>query len=141
MSDSAFLRSFEEFLERNGRSSRSTPWSVVEEWESFVSEVEDEYNWIEAEYTNELRIRDLLELAFSDRRIAEFEPQISAMRERVSVADARLRKVFLPNVRIGAETDPWWRRGVLSHAGAEYTKDVKGLYGIELPRPDATLDG
>jgi len=137
MSIKEFLQTFREFLGKNGRSPDWTPWSVVEEWESFVAEVEAGYDWIEAEYTNELRVRDLLESAFDDERLAQFEPQISAMRERVAIADARLKRVFLPAVQIGTESDPWWRRGVLSHAGEEYTKDVKGLYGIELPRHES----
>jgi len=78
---------------------------------------------IEAEYTNELRVRDLLESP-STTSDSPIEPQISAMRERVAIADARLKRVFLPAVQIGTESDPGGVE-VFSHMPARSTPKMQ----------------
>jgi hypothetical protein len=129
-----FLRTFREFNGRHGRPTSQTPWDVVEEWEALVEDFAGgNYSWCEVEYTNDLQVRDLLEKALTDERLAVFEPQITAMRERITLADTRLNGLFLPDVQIGPPAWPWWQRGVLAHAGPEYTEDIRRIYGIELP--------
>jgi len=127
-----FLRTFREFLGRHGRPTDLTPWDIVEEYESLVDTfAEGNYHWCEVEYTNDLRVRLLLEDALTDQRLAVFEPQVAAMRDRVTIADARLKELFRPDVLINPADWPWWQRGVLARAGREYTEDIRKLYGIK----------
>jgi hypothetical protein len=137
MSVIEFLRTFEEFLGRNGRERGGTPWAFVEGWESLVDTFEDGYDWSYDEYLNDVSNRGLLEKAFNDERLKVFEPQIEAMRERVTQADARLKKLFLPGVEIGGTAGwSWWERGVLANGVGEYAEDLKRRFDIELPGLD-----
>ena len=133
MSVADFLQRFEEFLGRNGWPADLSPWAIVEQWESLVDQAITGYHWGFYEFTNELGVRDLLGKAFGDERLCGFE-QINSIRQRVTVADDRLKGAFLAGVEIGDPDKPWWRRGVLATAGDEYADDVKRLYGIELGR-------
>jgi hypothetical protein len=132
MIDQDFASEFSNFLERNGRRPTRSAADLVAEWEDLISEVETGYPSMEAEYTNDLSVRDLLDRAMRDERLVAFEAQMAAIRLRVSTVDDRLRAQFLPGVEIGTDRDPWWRRGVLSDAGREYIKDIKKVYGIDI---------
>lgn len=131
MNTNDFLRTFEEFLRRQGWPTDQSPWSIVEQWESLVDQAKAGYTWGIYEFTNELGVRDLLAAALADERLSQYE-QINRMRDRVEEADVRFRQGLLPGVEIGSADKPWWRRGVLATASDEYADDVERLYGIEL---------
>lgn len=127
---SEFLLSFKEFLGRNGWPVTSTPWDVTERWEQFVDTCSSCYQWGIYEFDDEVRVRTLLDRAFSDPRLASY-PEIAEMRERVKQADARFRSL-LSDQTIRDEQTPWWLRGVLARAGDEYCDDVKRIYSIDV---------
>lgn len=134
MSIAEFLKDFDEFLGRIGWQTGVTPWSYVEQWESWVDDFEEGYDWSYDEYRNDVHCRQVLERAFNEDRLNISGPQIlEAMRERVELADNRLRELFLPGVEIGGDGWPWWNRGVLSNGVGEYAKDMKQRFDIELP--------
>jgi len=125
-----FLAVFREFLGRNGWPAETSPWAVAERWEQFVTTCEDCYRWGLYEFENDVRVRDLLERAFDDVRLAAF-PQIAAMRRRVDEADQRFRELLQePSVAIGGRL--WWRVGLLGRGGEEYCDDVKRIHGISV---------
>jgi hypothetical protein len=128
-----FLRSFEEFLGRSGWPTDLSPWSTVERWESLVQQAMSGYDWGFYEFSNELAVRDLLAKAFADVALRRHD-QLARMQERVADADDLFRQVLLPDTEIGGSEEPWWRRGVLAHAGDEYADDIRRLYGVELRR-------
>ena len=130
MTANDFLRAFKEFLRRNDWPADQSPWTIVEQWESVVDQVGEDYRWGFYEFTNDLSVRDLLEKAFRDDRLSRFA-QIDIMRQRVGNADVRLKNTFMPGVEIGAEAH-WWRRGILASAGDEYRDDMERLHGIEI---------
>ena len=133
MTTKDFLQTFTEFLGRHGWPTDQSPWTIVEQWESFVDQVAEGYHWGLYELTNDLSVRDLLENALHDAQLGRFE-QIDIMRQRVENADMGLKDMFLPGVEIGGADAPWWRRGVLATAGDEYLDDVRRLHGIEIRR-------
>jgi hypothetical protein len=133
MTTNDFLQAFKEFLGRYGWPTEQSPWSVVEQWESLVDQVAEGYPWGLYEFANDLSVRHLLEKAFCDSGLQEFD-QVDAIRERVRAADVRLKRMFLPGVEVSGADAPWWRRGVLASAGDEYRDDVKRLHGIEISR-------
>lgn len=125
-----FLLRFKEFLGKNGWPPEDSPWSIVEQWEGLVEECSGCYQWGFYEFDNEVQVRGLLEKAITDPGLASYE-QVQDLRGRVSAADERFRKLLAPTLIRTAEK-PWWRRGVLAHAGEEYRDDLKRLYGVDV---------
>lgn len=129
-----FLKAFDELIRNNGWRA-GTPWSVVEEWESLVTDFEEGYHWNEYEYRNDCHCRKMLEKALYAPELDPFPEQIRAMRERVFDADDRLRALFIPGVQIGPPDWNWWLRGVLSNGIGDYAENMKRSYGIDLENP------
>ena len=125
-----FLLRFKEFLGRNGWPPETSPWSIAQRWEGLVEECSDCYQWGFYEFDNEVQIRGLLEKAITDPGLASYE-QIQDIREKVTLADERFRKLLAPT-QIRTPEKPWWRRAVLARAGEEYRDDIKRLYGINV---------
>jgi hypothetical protein len=125
-----FLLRFQEFLGKNGWPTEASPWSIIEQWEGFVEECSNCYQWGFYEFDNEVRVRGLLEKAITDPGLVNYE-QAQAIRERVGLADERFRELLYPT-QIRTEEAPWWRRGVLAHAGEEYREDIKRLYNVDV---------
>lgn len=125
-----FILRFKEFLGRNGWPAEASPWSIVEEWETFVEDCSGCYQWGFYEFDNEVQVRGLLEKALTDPGLADYE-LMENIRERVSVTDERFRKL-LARTQIRTANNPWWQRGVLAHAGEEYRDDMKRLYNIDV---------
>jgi hypothetical protein len=127
---SEFLLSFKEFLGKNGWQVTDTPWDVIERWEQFVDACSSCYQWGIYEFDDEVRVRTLLDRAFSDPQLIGY-PQITEMRERVTQADARFRNL-LSDQTIRDERKSWWLRAVLARAGDEYRDDAKRVYSIDV---------
>jgi hypothetical protein len=125
-----FLLQFKEFLGRNGWPTETSPWSIIEQWETFIEECSSCYQWGFYEFDNEVQVRDLIERALTDPLLANYEP-MENIRQRVDLADERFRKL-LSSVQIRTAEKPWWRRGVLLQAGQEYQDDVKRLYNADV---------
>jgi hypothetical protein len=125
-----FLPSFKDFLVRHGWSAKTSPWEIIERWESFVDECVDCYQWGFYEFDNEVKVRESLEFAIADQGLAGHE-QMAEIRERVWAADEKFDRLLGPE-KIRGEKFPWWRRGVLAHAGDEYQDDIKRLYKIDV---------
>jgi hypothetical protein len=125
-----FLLRFKEFLGKHGRPTEDSPWSIVERWEAFVEECSECYEWGFYEFDNEIGVRDLLERALTDPKLAAFE-QMASIRERVGLADERFRKLLSP-AQIRKDGMPWWQRCVLARAGEEYRDDMKRLYNLDV---------
>jgi hypothetical protein len=125
-----FLLRFEEFLGRSGWPTIPSPWDIVERWERLVDVCANCYQWGFYEFDDEVRVRALLERAFSDSRLIEYR-QLQEMRQRVEAADKRFREL-LSKQSIRDEQAPWWQRAVLARAGDEYRDDMRRLYGVEV---------
>jgi hypothetical protein len=125
-----FILSFKEFLGRNGWEVANAPRDVIERWEQFVHACSSYYQWGLYEFGDEVRIRTLLDRAFSDPQLTGY-PQIEKMRQRVTQADARFRSL-LHDQSIRDERSLWWLRAVLARAGDEYRDDVKRIHAIDV---------
>lgn len=125
-----FLWRFKEFLGKHGWPTETSPGSIVEQWETFVEDCSSCYQWGFYEFDNEVQVRGLLEKALTDPELADYD-QMENIRARVSVIDARFRKL-LARTQIRTANNPWWQRGVLAHAGEEYRDDMKRLYNIDV---------
>ena len=135
--EGSWLEAFADFLRRSGdRQNGRTPWALVEDWESLVSEAEAGYQWTVYEFDNELGVRDLLAKALADERLGRFA-EMASVRQRVEAADTRLDRAFLRDQQIRVADNRWWRRGVLAVGGEGYADDVERLYGIVVTRAPA----
>ena len=134
MSTAEFLDQFREFLGRNGYPPSDSPWTLVEEWESLIDDVEEGYELDIYEFRNDLSVRDLLEKVFTDPQFAGLAP-VAHMRARVAAADTRLRAAFVPEVVVGPSAWPWWRRGVLARAARHYAEDAMRHYNVKVDSP------
>ena len=123
-----FLLHFRELVGKNGWPPETSPWGIIEEWESFVEGCSKCYHWGFYEFDNEVRVRGLLEKAMTDPGLVNYE-QTQSIKERVGSADERFRNLLAP-AQIRTEEKSWWLRGVLACAGEEYRQDIKQLYNI-----------
>lgn len=106
-------------------------FELIHTWECFVVACEAGYGFDISEYDNELATRDSLAVLAADptlRRHAGFEWFF----RDIEALDARFKALLRQDAAIKDEDAPWWRRGVLSHAGADYARDIKSLHGIEI---------
>ncbi|HVF03490.1 MAG TPA: hypothetical protein VNA20_01500 [Frankiaceae bacterium] len=127
-----FLTAFRDFAVGRGLPARTTPWSLVGTWESFVDQVVEGYDWYIEEYENEIGVRRLLEDVLHDAALGAFEQVTTTMTERVAAADEQFRAALLPGVAVGSPDEPWWLRGVPARAGERFATDLKTMYGIEV---------
>lgn len=100
-------------------------------WVAFVDACEGGYSWSLYEFDNDVSIRDRIELVLSHEGLRGLE-SIQNFRERVSVEDGRLRRLFRAETRFGADASPWWKNGILKAGGREYVRDVLSRYGLEV---------
>lgn len=114
-----------------------TPWADVEAWENLVTDFEDAYHQNTDEHQWDCECRQTLEKVMHAPELDPFPEQMHALRERVYAADERLRRLFIPGVRIGPPGWPWWRRGVLRNGTGEYAEDMATYYGIDPRHPPA----
>lgn len=128
---SEFLSLFREFLGKRGWPTTSSPWDVVESWESLVEQCAHCYQWGLYEFDNEVQVRGILEQAFGDLQLSGYD-QLTEIRNRTMAADERFRQLLLSGTQIRAEGTPWWRRAVLARAGEEYREDIKRTYNIDV---------
>lgn len=131
MTSATYVARFREILRDMAWPATTTPAALLDRWIATVAAAEEGYQWTIDEYLNELAARDVLEAVFSDAALAS-EPEVEELRARVADADDRLRAIIQDNVEIGSPEQPWWRRGVLRHAGADYVEDLERIYGIRV---------
>ncbi|MFI6514794.1 hypothetical protein ACIBF1_04445 [Spirillospora sp. NPDC050679] len=131
----SFLAAYDELMSEGARARFKGPSSLLDAWRSLVEECEDGYSFGVDEFSNDVRVRDLIEKLCMDPRVLG-DPAREEYLQRVQEVDARF-KVLLQSAAIGSPDLPWWRRAVLSRAGEEYADGMRSQYGIcvESPRP------
>lgn len=128
-----YLERFRAIVYERGWHASVTPSELSARWEGLVAACEAGSGWTSYEHSNELSVRDLLEAVFLDPRTAA-EPEADELRRHVNELDARYRALLRDDVHVGDADDPWWRRGVLRHAGPDYVDDMQRLHGITVER-------
>jgi hypothetical protein len=126
-----YLQRFNEIVEGRGWPSTTTPSSILDRWDNFVSDVREGYDGNFDEYWNELSARDLIESLLTDEVVGSTH-EVADLRMRVDMADRGLRTMFQEDAQLGEVGQPWWRRGVLRSAGGDYAEDVRRIFGIEV---------
>lgn len=119
---------FQSIVKPQGRRTTWPPLLFVEAWLTFVEEVISGYSGDLYEYENELSVRDELETALTDDRLAALEGW-APFAESVREADERLRTVLAqgPLVRSG---NSWWRERLPASAGDELVADAARLFNV-----------
>ena len=105
-----------------------SPAELLDDWRALVAECERSYDWNAYEYHNDLIVRDRVATALEGMDDARRTPYAAEVAE----VDARFRALLQPDVQVGPEEDPWWRRGVPRFAGAELARDLKEWFGVEV---------
>lgn len=97
---------------------------LIEKWEKFVSDVEDGYNESIYEYTNDLSVRDLLQVVIEKSPLELRDKLIRA----IQISDERFNKVteeskhsFLLDKKMSQE---WWWFRIPVNPGSELKKDL-----------------
>ena len=129
MTSASYLDGFRALVREHAWPADTTPAGLLTRWSAYVASAEDGYGWSIYDQSNELSARDLLEHIFTDARTSSTS-DAQHLRERVLATDARYRALLREDVRIGADGDPWWRRGVLRAAGPDYVDDLARIHAI-----------
>lgn len=78
--------------------------------------------------TNDLAVRDLIELVLQDNSLAGSSEFESFTRE-VQETDRRFKGLLHDDAQRDAK-GPWWRRGILKSGGGGYRADIHERHGI-----------
>lgn len=99
--------------------------SLLERWENFVSEVEEGYDDSIYEYTNDLSVRDLLQVVVDNSPISFRDKLIGALwiwDERFKKATEASKRSVLPNKE---KSQAWWWFRVPKKPGSELKNDLQ----------------
>jgi hypothetical protein len=105
--------------------------SLLERWDAFVDECEEGYRWDYSEYLSEVEVRAVLEGLEVDQglnRYAEHQEFLG----NLGKIDRRFSALLHPLYQTGDVGDPWWRRGVLRRAGAEYAGYFRKAFSFDV---------
>jgi len=105
--------------------------SLLERWDAFVDECEEGYRWDYSEYLSEVEVRAVLEGLEVDQglnRYAEHQEFLG----NLGKIDRRFSALLHPLCQTGNVGDPWWRRGVLRRAGAEYASYFRKAFSFDV---------
>jgi hypothetical protein len=97
---------------------------LLERWENFVSEVEEGYDDSIYEYTNDLSVRDLIQVIVDNSPKSFHDKLVGALRiwdERFKKATEGLKRPVLPNRE---KSQAWWWFRVPIKSGSELKKDL-----------------
>lgn len=130
---SSFVDRFGHLAVRAGRRQASTPFRVLEIWESFVDDARDGYAGTLFEYWDELSARRLLQGALDDSVIRE-TPEIEWFAAEVARIDGKFRELLDAGYAVpgGGGGPEWWARRIPRVADEEMARNVKDHFGIEL---------
>jgi hypothetical protein len=98
---------------------------LLERWENFVSEVEEGYDDSIYEYTNDLSVRDLLQVVVDNCPLALRDKLIGALRiwdERFNKATEESKRPVLPDKE---RSQAWWWFRVPVKRGSELVNDLQ----------------
>ncbi len=107
---------------------KDTASTLLDKWENLVLECESGYSWDYSEFLNELRVRDEIETILSVPELHRYKEH-GVLRERVASIDQRLRVLFHSEKESSTE-GPWWRRGILKRAGADYAEYCWSAFSV-----------
>ena len=130
-SEAVLDRALREFLTARSRPSDLSLDDLAEWWERNVDVFCGCYQFGWDEYVNDCAIRRLLDELLLHPVLRQ-APRMPDIRARVLNSDARLARAFIAGVEIGDHRDPWWRRGMLAHAGQEYARDALQLFDVRV---------
>lgn len=125
-----FDEAFHSVVGARGRRTAWPPYQFAESWRRFVEEAVSGYNGDLYEYENELTVRDDIDRALGDRRLAA-HPNMPEFQQQIEATDERFRSLLVlgPEVRAGAV---WWRARIPKSAGAEFAEDAVRLFGVTI---------
>ncbi|MEU3782497.1 hypothetical protein [Streptomyces sp900129855] len=128
---SAFVDRFGYLAVRAGRRQASTPFRVLEIWESFVDDACDGYAGTLFEYWDELSVRRFLQGVLDDPVIRE-TAEIDWFAAEVARIDGKFRELLNAGFAVPGGGPEWWARRIPRVADEEMTQNVKDHFGIEL---------
>lgn len=91
MADS-FLDAFDLVVGSSGWRTSTSPAQLLEQWQGFVDDCDDGYDWSIYEFDNELAVRDLIHRVLHAPELQSF-PELGQLRERVDEVDAAFRSI------------------------------------------------
>src|SRR5438045_4866711 len=101
-----FLAAVETVLGGPVSSPRNSPAQLLTQWEQFVDWCKDGYRWDVSEYSNELAVREKLELLLAAEPLQRFQ-ELQELKARVSAIDARFKSLLKPDVQL-PNREHWW---------------------------------
>lgn len=125
-----FLAAVETVLGGPVSSPRNSPAQLLAQWEQFVGWCRDGYRWDVSEYSNELRVRERLELLLTAERLQTFQ-ELQELKAGVSEIDTHFKSLLKPDVQLPNRAH-WWEQGVLKRAGEEYAEYFREAHGIQV---------
>ena len=90
----------------------------------------DGYRWDVSEYSNELAVREKLELLLTAERLQTFQ-ELQELKARVCEIDNRFKSLLKPEVQL-PNREHWWEQGVLKRAGEQYAEYFREAHGIQI---------
>lgn len=104
--------------------------SLVEKWKELVEECSEGYMWEYSEFVNEMRVRNLIEQLSTDLRLRSFS-ELPYLLDEVKKVDHAYKILLQTSVSIN-NSEYWWERGVLVHAGQMYCDYMRETHGISV---------
>ncbi|RZU25079.1 hypothetical protein [Streptomyces sp. BK239] len=125
-----FVDRFRHMAVRAGRRQVSTPFAVLEQWETFVDDCREGYDGTLYEYRDELSVRRFLQGVLDDPVVRD-TPEIEWFAAEVARIDAKFRELLGAGHPVPGGT-AWWDRAVPGLAGEDMAQNIRSHFGIEV---------
>ncbi|MFE1943100.1 hypothetical protein [Streptomyces massasporeus] len=126
----AFVDRFQYMAVRAGRRQASTPFGVLELWETFVNDCREGYDGTLYEYRDQLSVRRFLQSVLDDP-VIRGTPENEWFAAEVTRIDAKFRALLDAGQSVPGGT-AWWDRRIPGLAGDDMAGNVRNHFGIEL---------
>ncbi|MBI5610857.1 MAG: hypothetical protein HY902_18405 [Deltaproteobacteria bacterium] len=104
--------------------------ALIESWEAFVEECATGYSFDIAEYRNELRVRNEIEVLVSSERLRRYKDHDSFV-AIVRAIDERFKALGHATWHF-ATASTWWERVVPVRAGHDFASYCLQVYGFRI---------
>ena len=128
--DDSFAVKVTQILAQSGWSNNS-PWSLIEQWQSFIDQCKRGYRDNIYEYYNDIFIRKKIEIILSSSVILKEYEEFKDFLDKVKLFDEEFSALLQEDVKLPGYSH-WWEQGVLQYAGEELAKDYYNDYKIKI---------
>ena len=111
----------------------SEPSDLVEQWNEFVQQCVEGYQYSLFEFDYEVSVRDEIQQIIDDGRLQEYE-EFKDFVNKVDEIDNNFKSVVNDFKIPERDKLPWWKKGILKKAGDQYVQNVKDELGLEVQR-------